>query len=1483
MSNPISKIPILLFPLKLETRFVDSELWIRVFPDDVLLQSHNPSLSTEEKIDAIAFKELDLGEAKQAAWEALVSKYGVYRSTWISRITSEELLAQQNNNDDEIEPSFHFKWLPDRFVFYLYKRGATTPTYKKNGSVIDREKLVVLGEGDEWLQDFNVAISLGMGIKITIDPDDDKFDKLIVSGFKYDIDPLAPTKGLTDLFENHQYTNGISFLPYGTPTNNTETVRSGHSSREEFEAANSYDYAVKGLDMEIDSLGVLASDIHFSTAGEYLSNGLGFQSDYFKNLQNADQTPNMLNEVFQKASWFALGAQPLSMLFGNQIGSETHEALWKHYSKYVKSRGLYDAIKVGNQPYGILPVMNLRNVLLPENSDILQSAELYDKMRIVLAHLMERWLLMTKSDPTRTLNEIPRLTGNDSYEKILQILSMQEASSSYQIRAMEYQYFRKELYETLNERDPNFASILDFLSTRLNYDNTEENISSLTDLLNIDNQELSATIDQLLRAPILSFIGANSNLIKFHEGNSVITDPQGNTIPVEDDGLNSFSFTQEDLTNFQDFINELREQTEGELIQYKGELSFFTDLFLRSYSNACQLYYREVVFELPVVETSSTNGTFKIGNILKAENSIVQKGDPILEILDSSLKKITIKAPFGGKIKKMFVTANSNEQIKIGKTLFLLINETKFNEIKSLFITLGQQIIDSSNAIAEGKDRVVAQKNAIGEAIDLNSYRLDAWITSLAARRMEEMRNEPGYENGIYFGAYGWVENLEKNPFTPRVRSTTLTDIYRDAGGIIHTPGTAQSVAATVFKNSFLAHKQEEHSNPFTINLTSDRIQKGQVLLEGIRQGQQFDALLGYQLESFLQQDNLHHEIYILREAFPLNENTTANNKGFINLSVIDGLKAINAPELPIGILPAKREQVYKQIEKLKDSMDACLDMLFYETGYQITQGNLSQAAAAMASTKGEIEPPMIESLKTKISGSGIKHKLVMVMPKVTDAYLIDNPRGFMEPNLEKWMEENMGPMDTIGCLVELYDPIDDRLIDTKEVSLANLNMGYLDFLYLSEEQVSQGASELELRIKNYIYELNGNLALETKYIITNAPINNGQSLIQAVEFARYAKALISKCRYLKSEDLILENESVHYDSQGLTEIKDQRLIPIIARLRELVDSDLTQNIALKFLSLLDFELAKVALLGETAIDLDKLKIAIQAKITLAEEVLSRNNTELSFYVSFENLREVARILFGETFILLPPAKYSNQFAQLITDEKQSLLIGDVADNTTNQVWGQERINNWIQGIAQVHENSETFEDWLMVNKVWSQGIGNLHNYEFKIVQGPTLLQYPWVGLSKNEIDLLLTTKFSSEVIYADSTTGEAYPLTNGKYYPEGCESIVMYVPQTLAPQDSIYGLVIEEFSEHIPDQKVDTALSFNYNAPNTEAPQALLLAIHPKATMQSNFLWSEDDLKDILYDTIDLYKIRMVDIDAIQEYGYVLPLTYWFNIPANK
>ena len=1170
MANPVSNIPILLFPLKLETRFVGDELWIRAFPDAVFLQSHNQILTKEEKTDAIAFKKLMTKEDQKQAWSEFVSKYGVYRSSWIVQISSEELVKQQDNGDANADPAYCFKWLPDRLVFYIYIDGDNKPAYKGDGSVINRDGLTVLGDGDEWLKDFNLAIKAGMGIKIKINPSDTKFEKIIVSGFRYDENPVVPANGLVELFSNHQYTQGFSFLNYGTPTNNTENSKSGHSAKDEFEIADSFEYAVEGFQLDKDDVNSRIQNIHYQTNGKFLGKSLGFETDLLKHVQFADKKSPRLNELVQKASWFALGAQPLFMLLGNQLSSETHVSIWHHYSKYVKARGLYSALKIGNQPYGILPVMNLSNLFLPENNDIRKSEKLEDKMLVLFAQLMKRWLLMAKD---QTL--VSRLQGGDTPEEIMKILSMQECSGKWQIRSLEYKTFKRKLFEFV-QNHPAISSLTSLQEMRGDFETVQQNITSLAGLFDLNEKDFSKQIDQFLRAPLLSFNDGNTNLVGFENGTSVLTDHEGKKLTTNDNNNDNFSFAEEDLTNFQDFISAIKNQKENELVQYKGDLSLFTDLFVRSYINACQLYFREIVFEPEIANEASGGQGFKISAIEKAVGSVVEKGESIITILGTNSKSITIKAPFDGTIKK--ISVKESENVVPGKPLFTLKNETKFDEIKASFINLGQEIINSIQAIPNIKDQKEAQINAIGEAIDLNSYRLDAWISSLAARKIEEIRNNPDHEKGIYFGTYGWIEDLEKD--TTPVNPESLTDIYREAGGIIHTPGVAQTIASSVFKNSFLSHNDEEQSNPFTVNLTSDRIQKGRFLLEGMRQGQQLEALLGYQLERHLHENNLHEEIYTLREKFPLYENVTGDSTGFVNLSVIDGLKAIkNKETLPAEINTLVKEQVKSQIEKLEDTMDASLDTLFYEAGYQVTQGNLTQAAAAIDATKGEIASPVIESLKTKTPGTGIKHKLVMVFQPNTEQFAIENTRAFAEPNLEKWLKENIGPMDKIVCLVEFRNIQDNSLVNSAEITLADLNISYLDLLYLSEDPVSDGAGELELRIRNAGQELVENLSENTKYVITDASSANGKSLNQALEVARTAKVLLGKCRYLKSDDLTMESETIQYDRKSLDEIKSNRLLVLKERLKELAGDDLTQRGILQFLANLDFEPAKTAFL----------------------------------------------------------------------------------------------------------------------------------------------------------------------------------------------------------------------------------------------------------------------------------------------------------------
>jgi hypothetical protein len=88
-------------------------------------------------------------------------------------------------------------------------------------------------------------------------------------------------------------------------------------------------------------------------------------------------------------------------------------------------------------------------------------------------------------------------------------------------------------------------------------------------------------------------------------------------------------------------------------------------------------------------------------------------------------------------------------------------------------------------------------------------------------------------------------------------------------------------------------------------------------------------------------------------------------------------------------------------------------------------------------------------------------------------------------------------------------------------------------------------------------------------------------------------------------------------------------------------------------------------------------------------------------------------------------------------------------------------------------------------------------------------------------------------------------------------------------------GLLVDEWPERIPSRGGTAGLAFHYEEPQARAPQTLLLAVCP----DERPVWDEEAMLAILNETLDLAKIRTVDLDSIQEVGQILPGLY---IPFN-
>ncbi len=123
---------------------------------------------------------------------------------------------------------------------------------------------------------------------------------------------------------------------------------------------------------------------------------------------------------------------------------------------------------------------------------------------------------------------------------------------------------------------------------------------------------------------------------------------------------------------------------------------------------------------------------------------------------------------------------------------------------------------------------------AFRTTLDAFSYRLDAWITARATRRLEQMRAaNPG---GIYVGGYAWVENLK-------------ADARPDSEGYLLAPSLGQAATAAILRSGFMANHEQ---GAFNIMLDSQRTRRAEDILQGLTRDQPLAALYGYRIERAL-------------------------------------------------------------------------------------------------------------------------------------------------------------------------------------------------------------------------------------------------------------------------------------------------------------------------------------------------------------------------------------------------------------------------------------------------------------------------------------------------------------------------------------------------------------------------------------------------------------------------------------------------------
>ena len=127
---------------------------------------------------------------------------------------------------------------------------------------------------------------------------------------------------------------------------------------------------------------------------------------------------------------------------------------------------------------------------------------------------------------------------------------------------------------------------------------------------------------------------------------------------------------------------------------------------------------------------------------------------------------------------------------------------------------------------------------------------------------------------------------------------------------------------------------------------------------------------------------------------------------------------------------------------------------------------------------------------------------------------------------------------------------------------------------------------------------------------------------------------------------------------------------------------------------------------------------------------------------------------------------------------------------------------------------------------------------------------------------------------HAPDTPWVALPFPNEAARPvSGTLALALFAGNQPLPSANAQwsGLLLDEWTELIPNREESTALAFHYDDPGAEAPQAVLIAVPP----DNAETWSLDTVVAVLRETLELTKLRAVDTDLLGALSQILPATF--------
>jgi hypothetical protein len=1430
--------PFLLMPVRVETRFVRDhpqgaspyELWVRVYPDAIAVDSHEPALTDEEVADGQAFwREIWAAPAtaEQAAWARLVAVYPPPRAAWIVQQTTPINQSAQQPGDPVFPtpPGKPDAWsqppvtrvLPDRWTFLTYRgdqlvdqiEGNPIPDPLVAGPNPDPAEASrsLLDEEAAWMVNFAEAVAVGMAVRI---PFADQtafnrgFDRLVVLGVKDA--GLTPDDGaslLAELIEAHRFTNTFAVVPQGTPTNNTSNGRSGYSAIEEDSDASLN--LLRGAPQY-----PISGDVQEAADGQRLAESLGLAPTALERVARTDGQEEQNARAMATLLWPVTWGYYLTHMAGQPLDPALIKEARDHAIHWVRGRGPLPAVRVGNTPYGILPCATF---------DYWESSDPFEQTLFELLHrLLPEW--------TQSAQQTPHVQPNVDPERVIvETLGMQPSSSDYGVRkATSVNVFAALM---ALQRNPQRANLL----------------QAQRDLTAQPWQELGfGEFDG--RAPFSVLV---HDAYRHHWRHPLIQ-----AEPLSESA---------GLTN--NYLRPILEMMER---QWDG-LNTLQD----------PKFAEELAPERPLLCQLAIHAALRA--IVDAAYAIAERQGLGIEAVEPEFVGIQQQQT---TLTPWELLAEPGFNLPDGAaTLGDLLAQPALPDLPEL-----RPLIEFKSALDWLSKLPSAElERLLTETLDTASHRLDAWFTSLASKRLWALRNDAGV-TGIRLGGYGWLEQLRPSaPPAPAPPAEIIdghllppgpvtVDPYNE--GYMLAPSINHATAAAVMRNGYRGRSIGGAADHLAVNLSSRRVRRALYLIDGIRAGQSLAALLGYRFERGLHEEHpgleLDRFIHILRRLYPLETSGMAYDADQEPpRNVVDGLRLMHhwqARTIPFGqhglprpnAIPGSTEQreyaaIVAELNHLIDDVDSLADVGLAESVYQLVNGNSTRAGAILNALAGDGVPADPEVVRIPPAGATVTHRAMLLLTSPVPTVLgwsYGTLRGLAEPVLNRWLGRMLGDPKRIRCRVEVALP-GQPPAQTITLTMGDLGLAPLDFVYLSGVEGAAGATELEQRIRYHVLRQQppgatatilfdrhmswtpavltvdeiGELARQLRDLITRArPLepadfasqeSGGHALIDLPELAGRANQV---CNAFNNVNTILRSA---LDRRAVVDLQNGLYVAASAGVQgafpPLVDAqDETQVDAL---------VAQAeSVLAETeqryALARGHLDQAQQALAQLPAEGEARETASTQ---TFALLRDAVHAIFGESFQVLPKFRPPQPATVSATFNNQSaLLAGDV-----------DAPLRWFQQAARINPVLDRCESVMLLAETLGGPL-----VQMRVGQLPGAPGQRWVGL----------------------------PKAPNSEYPQGLLSLVAHTPFGYDGNAAYAGLILGYFQERIPAEQQTTAVACHYDQPGARPPQSLLLAVPPSVQQP----WQWDDLVRTVNNTLDLARVRAVDLDALNHVGHHLP-----------